>query len=117
MKDQKTLPGMARTGEKLRDEAMEDVEEHAGEDWNELAYEVVWSVAATTDLFMADDIHDRAWDADLPEPREPRAWGPVMLRAIHAGICEPTGIWVKTNRSSRHAAPTRQYRSLMARIR
>ena len=112
MKNQKPLPGMTRTGEELRDEAMEEVEEHAGEDWNELAYEVVLLVATRMELFKADDIHNWARFVDLPKPHEPRAWGPVMSRAIKAGVCVPTGVWVKTNRSSRHAAPTRQYRSL-----
>lgn len=115
-KDQPTLPGMTRTqrtGEQLRDVALERVEQHAGEDWTERAYGVVWSVAKAKDIFQADDIHDRAWVLDLPPPPDPRAWGPVMRKAIKAKICQPTGEWKKTDRSSRHAAPTRIYRSLI----
>lgn len=112
MKDQ-CLPGMERTGEELRDVALEKVEQSAGEDWNERAYEVVHAVASEMEFFQADDIHARAWEDDLPPAREPRAWGPVMLKAIKAGICQPTGEWVQTKRASRHAAPTRRYRSVI----
>lgn len=104
---------LERTGEQLRDEAMNQVERHAGEDWKEDAFNIVYAIALKNEFFTADDYHEAARRTDLPNPPDNRAWGPVLLSAIREGICEPTGRWRKTQRSVRHAAPTRIYRSLV----
>lgn len=69
------------------DEAVKRVEDHADPAWKSLAIRTVRYVCERREFFTADDL----WEAGLPEPREPRAIGPVMRRAQTAGLCEQTG--------------------------
>lgn len=91
-----------------KQEAMARVDDHADPEWKEAAFAAVERVARARETFTPDDI----W-VEVPKPREPRALGPVMLRARRAGICAPTGRHVKSRIPSQHQNPITEYRSLV----
>lgn len=91
-----------------RDAALERVEAAADYEWKELADEITEYVCRHWRLFTSETI----WHYGLPKPREPRAMGPVLKRAVASGWCVPEG-FVTCSMASRHAAPVRQYRSLI----
>ena len=98
-------PAAARSA---RDEAIERVAEASG-DWQDVALEAVYQVALSKPLFASDDI----WATGLEKPREPRAMGPVMMRAVRLGYCEATDRTVPSSSVMQHARPLRLYRSLV----
>jgi hypothetical protein len=99
------------TGRQLRDKAMASVEKNAGWDWNVMALDVVKKVATRNHGFICDDVHEAAEKLGLRQPHDPRAWGPIMKKAVTLGICEKTGTYIPTRRPSRHGAPVAVYRS------
>ena len=112
MKDQKTLPGMARTGEDLMIAGTERVLENEPEPWKDRAQEIILSTARRHEFFNADDVKDRANGAGLEEPHHPNAWGAAFRVALFAGVMERTGKYMRSERTSRHASMIPQYRSL-----
>lgn len=70
-----------------------------------MAYVVVRTLASTGKPFTPDDV----WEMGLERPREPRALGPVMMRAARAGLIYPTGRWVKSENPAQHATPIREW--------
>jgi hypothetical protein len=90
-----------------RDAALERVAAAAGSEWNDRAYEAVQRVCFNRMYWTSENV----WDY-VEKPREPRALGPVLKRAVRDGWCEPVG-FVTSSMSTRHAAPVRQYRSLI----
>lgn len=80
-----------------RDQAVQRVDDNADAAWKDLAYRAVRFVALSHERFTSDAI----WAAldSHPEhvpPREPRALGPVILRAVRDGLiryasCEHCG--------------------------
>lgn len=97
------------TGEQLRDEAMSRVDRAAPADWKELARQAVERVASERDVFTTDHV----WLDGLEKPPEPRAMGPIMRRAIRAGLIEKTGRVVPTIFPEGHAGPRHEWRSLI----
>jgi hypothetical protein len=87
--------------------AMARVEAAAGAAWNEDADDAVFGLAKKRRFFTSDDV----WLSGLPKPREPRALGPVIARAIRDGIIENTQQYVNTTQVSRNHAPIRIWRS------
>lgn len=81
--------------------------EGADQQWKEDAFAAVKRVAAAKSTFTPDDI----WD-EVEKPREPRALGGVMRRAMREGVCEPTGNYVKSRIPSQHKNIITEYRSL-----
>lgn len=89
---------------KKRDAAMDQVEEHAGEDWQDYAISIIRDIARTRDTFTSDEVMEALkW-----EPHDPRALGPAMKRAQRAGIIAPTDDFKLSRR--RHATPIRVWR-------
>ncbi|MCU0913003.1 MAG: hypothetical protein MUC88_00395 [Planctomycetes bacterium] len=96
----------AVAGKNLRDRAIEQVGEHAPDDWMTEARSVVEFLARKHLAFTTDDV----W-AQLTAiaPREPRAMGAVMKEAERDQIIEPTGNWVMSQRLLCHRRPLRQW--------
>jgi hypothetical protein len=72
---------------RARDEALEQVEEHAEPDWKTLALDAVRRTCEARATFIADDV----WTVGgLTSTREDRALGPVFLKAARNGWCVKT---------------------------
>ena len=112
MKNQKTLPGMARTGEELMIEGTEQVLENEPDPWKCRAQEIILSTARRNEFFDADDVKIRANDTGLEPPHHPNAWSAAFRVALLDGVMEKTGSYVKSRRASRHASMIPRYRSL-----
>lgn len=92
-----------------RDHSMAVVAENAGDEWMEAALEAVRETAERMAELTTDDVMDRY--PDLPEPHNPRAWGPVMVRAKAEGIIESTGYMAASSRVSSHSRRKLLWRS------
>lgn len=69
-----------------RDAALEAVERNADRVWLDQALDAIRQVCETHAEWHAD----RIWETGLPSPREARALGPVVLKAIRLGWCVKT---------------------------
>lgn len=87
-----------RLGRELRDSALAQVDEHASEDWKRIARAGLWARIRQGGEFTTDDL-------DVPVPREPRAWGPVILAAQKAGLIRNTGRVRQSRQARCHARP------------
>lgn len=98
-----------------RADALQRVDEHADPDWRDLAYRCVLAVARRLDHFTTDEVIDEL--AQYPDitTHEPRALGPVMMRAARENVIAATDRFVKSNAVSRHRAPKQVWRSLVYR--
>jgi hypothetical protein len=72
-------------------------EEHADEEWKELAFETVCSVARATLELTSDDVW-RVLGKTTEGTHNLSALGPIMLRAKRERIIEPTGLF-RTSRA------------------
>jgi hypothetical protein len=90
---------------KARDEAIERVDDAAADRWKEDAWQLILRLSAAGAPFTTDDL----WRAGLAMPREPRALGPMMLRAVRHKVCAPTGVYADSNHVASHGRPKRQY--------
>jgi hypothetical protein len=88
--------------------AVEAVEHNADPEWLERAFQAVQICARDNAHFTVD----RVWDY-IEKPREPRALGPVMRRAMSAQVIASTGEYDKSDR--RHSSPVMIYKSLLFR--
>ena len=89
-----------------RDEALERVEGGAPEEWLRDAHLKVHEVAYRLDDFTTDDLFE--WG--LWQPPEPRALGPVMLKAVRDGLIEKTGDYRQSRMPRCHGRPKAVYR-------
>jgi len=94
------------TGEQLKNQAIDQVEENASELWLEDAYEAIKFLAKERDLFTADNV----WELVGPA-REPRAMGAVFRRAVRDKVVAATNTYWSSTRPMRHAGPVRVWRS------
>lgn len=94
------------------DEAVARVERHATGEWKVAARAAVLAVAAHRDAFTTDDVWALLERANM-QPREPRALGPIMRRAVREGVCVATDIYRESTRVACHGRPLRVWRSLM----
>lgn len=94
-----------------RDHDMAVVAKNAGEDWLDAAVEAVRRTAALRETFTTDHVLED--NPELPEPHEPRAWGPALIRARDAGIVVSTGSMVASSRRSSNARAKLAWRSLI----
>lgn len=101
--------GGAAAGARARDEGIANAEAGAPTGWSFRAGEAVRYVCQTRSRFTPDDI----WETGLEKPPEPRALGPVMLRAAKAGWCERTGELVHSRNPLQHRNMIMTYRSLL----
>jgi hypothetical protein len=90
--------------------AIERVDEHADDDWKDAADRALHGLALRLPTLTPDDL----WDV-IDRPREPRASGPVFLRARRAGWIEPTGELVRSRNVRQHRNVITEYRSLIYR--
>lgn len=88
-----------------RDTAIELVEAFAKEQWLQEAQAALLLTIQTHLEFTTDDI-------DCSTPREPRAWGPVVLRAARAGLIENTYRTRQSSSAVCHARPKTIWRVL-----
>ena len=95
-----------------RDVAIDAVE-NTHEQWCEDALIIVQWLAENYEEFTSDNFWHAAAVAGLDPPREPRAFGPVMMRAKRIPIVEATDQFILCQRPSRNAAPIRVWRSLI----
>ena len=102
-----------KEGEQDRDAAMDEVEDHASEDFMREAAECVHALASLKEKFTANDVRDLFKKRQHTEPAEPRAWGPVMMRAKASEWIVPTDEFVKSKYRTQHASPVRVWRSLI----
>jgi hypothetical protein len=79
-----------------RDEAVARVEAAADVAWWAEAKRALWTTIQRSGEFTTDDI-------ECSRPREPRAWGPVLLAAARAGLIVKTGRMRKSNQVVCHA--------------
>lgn len=94
-----------------RDHSMAVVAENAGDEWMDAALAAVRETAGRMAEFTTDDVMDG--HPDLPEPHNPRAWGPVMVRAKADGVIENTGFMAPSSRVSSHGRRKLLWRSLV----
>lgn len=92
-----------------RDEAMGRVEGHADPVWKEAATETLMEVVRSLAEFTSDDL----WALGLPKPREPRALGPIMMRAVKNGYIKDSGRMKQSAQKGCHARPMRVWLSLI----
>ncbi len=85
-------------GAQLRDEGMARAEHAAPPDWKDAAWNAILHLADAGADFTADDV----WGRVGFSPPEPRALGPLLVRAQRAGLIRATGQHRKSERSVRH---------------
>ncbi len=88
--------------------------------WMLRALEAVRSCARDMDNFTTDDVLTYLADEDKPkkvngcwEPVDPRALGAVMVASNHCGVCNPTGVIVRSSRAVSHARRKLSWRSCL----
>ena len=95
-----------------RDEAMDRVDKHADIDWLAEAQKAVFKTATEMPYFTSDDVHERI--SAIASTHEPRALGPVMMRAVKdhwmmKAMCPSA----PSRRKSLHASPRTVWQSLI----
>lgn len=101
-------PQRQPTGEELRDEAEQRVEDHADEEWMARAYEQLGVVLRDHERFNTDPI----WallDGYPERTHERKAMSAVLRRAQREGRIRPTSEYVKSSRPECHARHVRMW--------
>jgi|TARA_R110000851_G_scaffold88336_1_gene192995 hypothetical protein len=100
-----------KSGKELRDISMSQVERNAHELWKEAALEAVIKTAKSNSEFTSDTV----WlniESDV-RTHEPRAMGPIMMRAKKLGWVEPSLEFRPSTKRSQHAQPLRVWKSMI----
>jgi hypothetical protein len=103
--------GMAKVrqaDEAARDQAITQVDHAAADGWKDQARRAIWHLAQTRNTFTVDDVWDLLEARQVASPQEPRALGPVLMRAVRAHAIEDTGQMAKSRR--RHGTKITIYR-------
>lgn len=95
-----------------RDEGMDRVDANADSEWKDVALVTVYACASIHRTFTADDVW--LWIPEHVYTHEPRALGPVMVRAVKEGWIRASDSFQPSKRESRHACPLRVWVSLIA---
>lgn len=90
-----------RQAQAARDTAMAVVDRAAQEEWKDQCRRALWHLAKTRENFTTDDVWDRLAEMGVDTIGEPRALGPVVMRALRAGAIRDTGRMARSRR--RHA--------------
>lgn len=93
------------TGKQLRDEALERVLEHAGDDWREKAIAIVGGMSGEV---TGEDIRLACLERDV-EPHHSNAWGGFIARLVKDETLTPTGRYVPMKAKGSHARKTQVY--------
>lgn len=101
-------------GERRKAEGIQraaDAQDEEDPHWAGLAFDAIHLTARMLEYFDADDVHE----LEVPEPRDPHAWGAPYQKARKAGIMEDAFDQPprKSKRPSMHAARMPRYRSLV----
>lgn len=91
--------------------AIDRVEAGADASWMEAASLVIRTLARVEDYFTTDLVWERLEFMGVEQPREPRAMGAVIRRAVRAGLIEATGRYEPSGRVDCHARPCMLWRS------
>lgn len=86
-----------------RNQGIHKVAKHTDPDWRREAKAALWRAIQARDELTTDDI-------DCDQPREPRAWGPIMLAAARAGLIENTYRQRQSTEATCHARPKTVWR-------
>jgi hypothetical protein len=81
---------------------------HAGEQWQNEAYEAFRQFALRNEFFTTETV--RAAFPDMDAPPDTRAWGAVALRAKKNNVVEAKG-WVRAESRSVHGMVVTSWRS------
>ena len=104
---------MSEDTQAAKEEAMTRVDEHADSTWKECADAAIWILAHSQMYVSSDEVSAyvaKRWP-DV-HTHEPRALGPVMLRAARARLIEKHGFDYHPS-ASRHHAPAQVWKSLV----
>ena len=103
-----------------KQDGMNRVETNAGQAWNQEARKGLKQIAKSNEYFTSDPLWDALEDQGIPEPENPRAMGPVMLRGQREGWMTKVGVpdetraaLEKSRRPQSHMRPCTVYRSLI----
>jgi len=88
-----------------RDAAIEQVDDAASVDWKAEALVAVARVCEIREEFTTDAVWALLDQRGVAIPREPRAMGAIMRRAVVAGLCLPTDRTSKSVRVECHRRP------------
>lgn len=97
---------MRTAAEEKRDEDIARVDASTDEAWREEARDALLDTIEKHGEFTTDDI-------DCKPPREPRAWGPILLWAARAGVIENTGRVRKSVETQCNARPKAIWKRLV----
>jgi len=100
-----------------RDAAIEQVKEAADMAWKVEAFAAVDYVSRLKDEFTTDAVWWKLAQRGIGFPREPRAMGAIMRKAVLAGLCEPTDQTRKSVRVDCHRRPLQVWKSKVKGIR
>lgn len=93
-----------------KEAAIVAVEANANQEWLDEALEAVVQVAKAQNHLTTDDVWARLTSTPN-ETHDPRAMGPVMIRARKLGYIKPTSRWELSRRLACHARPLRVWES------
>lgn len=93
-----------------RDAAIDQVDAGADPEWKDIALEFVYKLCLDKFEFVAEE----TWERGLDKPREPRALGPVMKRAVALGYCMPTDRFTASRAVTQHKNQIRIYESRLS---
>ena len=99
-----------------KDRGMSQAAENADQAWADLMLELVRLTCLEQPRFTVDDPMDRyeMIEGERPTTHEPRAMGPVMMRAAKLGYCRKADLApIPSRRRSRHASPCAVWESLI----
>lgn len=101
---------VARTpqeAQQRRDNRMDQAENGTSQEWIDAARRAVWDLATNRRDFTTDDVWHLLEQRGVPAPREPRALGPVVFKALRSGAIRDTGRIVRSVR--RHSTKITVY--------
>lgn len=90
-------------GQRLRDEAMRQIEQNTTASWIAKAEMVIRDIIGRQEVMTSDDV----WAAGLTGHHDRRALGPVMRRLHREGVIVPTDDFIMSSNPLRHGAPIR----------
>lgn len=100
-RDQEKQAGMVllrQAAEANRDQAMAQVDGAASDEWKDAARRAVWWLANNRATFTVDDVWELLEHRGVSSPAEPRALGPILMRAMRSGAIRDTGTMAKSRR-------------------
>jgi hypothetical protein len=102
----------SRAAADARNASMEEVEDHAKEEWKEAAHGCVLSCAKTMRLFTADDV--QLLLSKLPvKTHDNRALGPILREAQKSLMIRDTEQFTRSTQVKCHRMPRRIWESLI----